>query len=173
MLIVSGTNRPDANTYKVAKIYQEKLKEKGQASTILDLKDLPADFTATALYGSKNEVYSQLAQKIEAAQKIIFIMPEYNGSFPGVLKAFIDGLKFPDALAGKKTALVGVASGVEGAAIPLSHFTDVLTHVTAHVYGRKIKLGQIHKFMAEDGKSLNNETYNTFIDRQIDGFISF
>ena len=39
------------------------------------------------------------------SEKFVFIVPEYNGSFPGVLKTFIDGLAFPDTFEQKKNVL--------------------------------------------------------------------
>ena len=41
-------------------------------------------------------------------------MPQYNGSFPGVFKAFIDGYAYPNVFKGDKAALVGVSKGFRG-----------------------------------------------------------
>ena len=49
-LIVSGTNRKDAVSPTVAKIYSEMLQKSGVASEMIDLRDLPADFMESALY---------------------------------------------------------------------------------------------------------------------------
>jgi len=43
------------------------------------------------------------------------VLPEYNGSYPGVLKYFIDMLKFPESFENKPAAFVGVANGQWGA----------------------------------------------------------
>ena len=42
------------------------------------------------------------------------VTPEYNGSFPGVLKYFIDMLKFPESFDRKPVAFLGEAAGTWG-----------------------------------------------------------
>ncbi len=95
--IISGTNRPQSVTKVISLYYQEILASLGAQSQVLDLHDLPPDFTYTALYGNsgKNTRFNQFREMVEASQKFVFVVPEYNNSFPGVLKAFIDGLKYP------------------------------------------------------------------------------
>jgi NAD(P)H-dependent FMN reductase len=101
----------------------------------------------------------------------VFVIPEYNGSFPGVLKTFIDGLRHPDSLANKKIALVGVSSGVLGNAVGLSHFDDVLSYLNANVLGFRIKLGNINSYFREG--QFSNQTYENLINKQIDEFLKF
>src|SRR5689334_1028536 len=96
--IVVGTNRKNSLSRKIALYYQEILQHHQAESYILDLSGLPADFAFSALYENfnKNEAFNVFKQHIEHADKLVFIVPEYNNSFPGVLKAFIDGMKYPD-----------------------------------------------------------------------------
>src|SRR3546814_20991240 len=110
----------------------------GAESQILDLSELPADFTASALYhnSGKNEKFNQLRMEMEQAQKYIFMLPEYNNSYPGVFKAFIDGLSYPNALLNKKCALVGISDGPSGHALGLSHINDVFNYLGMHEIGR-------------------------------------
>src|SRR5690606_38840114 len=108
--IICGTNRQQSISMKLALLYQEVLSSKNTENAILDLAELPADFIVSALYenAGKNAEFNIFRQQIEETEKFVFIVPEYNGSFPGVLKAFIDGMKYPGAFYGKKCALVGV-----------------------------------------------------------------
>lgn len=95
--LVSGTNRPVSNTKAIIDLYASMLQEHNEEYQILDLAELPADFTVSALYDNtgKNEKFNQLSQMITTSDKFVFVVPEYNSSFPGVLKAFIDGLSYP------------------------------------------------------------------------------
>jgi chromate reductase, NAD(P)H dehydrogenase (quinone) len=54
------------------------------------LEDLPHDFVFSALYenNGKNLDYNAFHQKVKEGKKFVFIVPEYNGSFPGILKDF-------------------------------------------------------------------------------------
>ena len=125
--IISGTNRKNANSYKIAVQYQEILKSKGFKSNIIDLEDLPQDFLTTAFYENmgKNAGFRPMMDLMKQSEKFVFIVPEYNGSFPGILKMFIDALEFPATLKNKKCALVGLSSGVQGSALAMSHLTDI------------------------------------------------
>ena len=96
--IISGTNRKGSVTYQMALLYQRKLKEKGVHSSIIDLKELPHDFAFSALYENtgKSEGFNRLIAPLKDSTKLIVVTPEYNGSFPGVIKTFLDGLQFPN-----------------------------------------------------------------------------
>ncbi|ALI97855.1 NADPH-dependent FMN reductase [Rufibacter tibetensis] len=173
ILIISGTNRPNSITLQIAKLYQELLSAKGQSSEILDLQDLPLDFASPTLYAS--ELYSQafldLRTRVAEVQKIVFIVPEYNCSYPGVLKAFIDGLEYPEALRRKKGALVGLSTGSQGGNIALSHLTDVLHYCGLHVLAQKPRFPYIHKHLQEG--QFTNPLYKQLLEEQITEFLLF
>ncbi len=171
--IVVGTNRKNALSASVAAYYQHILKEKNIESQVISLIDLPADFVASALYenNGKNDTFNSFRQIFKESEKFVFIIPEYNGSYPGVLKAFIDGMDYPSGLQGKKCALVGLSTGVQGASIALSHFTDVLHYLGMHVLALKIKLGEIHRYLKED--QLTSKVYDEMLRLQADQLIEF
>lgn len=171
--IISGTNRKKAKSRQVANYYQQKLKALGEESQIIDLALLPEDFVVSALYenSGKNEDFNIYREKIKESEKYIFVVPEYNGSFPGVLKAFIDGLQYPHSFRDKKCALVGLSSGVQGGGIAMSHLTDILNYLGMHVLALKPKLAHIEKHF--EGGAVTNEFYNELIDEQLRQFIAF
>ncbi len=150
--IICGTNRRDSITRRIANQYAEILNERGEESEIIDLNLLPTDFIISALYenAGKNTEFNYFSDKMVEAQKFVFIIPEYNGSFPGVLKAFIDGLPYPGAFHNKKCALVGISSGAQGAGLALSHLTDIFNYMGMHVLAYKAKFAQIEGLMSED-----------------------
>ena len=90
--IISGTNRKASNSLKVSKLYQGALKNKGLESQILDLAELPSDFI-TNMYGNHTEEVTQLITKnITKASQFVFVIPEYNGTYTGIVKLLIDGV---------------------------------------------------------------------------------
>lgn len=171
--IISGTNRPNSRTIQVANIYQNILKEFNQESIVIDLCRLPADFTVSALYDNngKNEAYNSIINEIRACSKFVFIMPEYNGSFPGVLKAFIDGMDYPSGFRNKKTALVGISSGDLGASLALSHFTDVMHYLNAQVLAPKVRIVGIDKVLVNG--TLETGKHHEYLTRQAKALIEF
>ena len=157
--IIVGTNRTDSVSSTLADYYQALLKERNAPSQILDLSNLPPDFIFSALYDNtgKNTAFNELTGMLRQSEKFVFVVPEYNASFPGVLKAFIDGMDYPNPLRGKKAALVGISSGYQGATLALSHLTDILNYLGMHVLAQKLKLAKIEENMTEN--TLKNKLY--------------
>src|SRR5262249_16291037 len=70
----------------------------------------------------------ELKRRVRAADAILFATPEYNHSFPGVLKNVIDWASRPfgdSAWAGKPVAVIGASSGVAGTPRRQSHLRQV------------------------------------------------
>ena len=171
--IVVGTNRRNSKSRFIANIYHELLTNKNVEAQILDLVDIPQDFINSALYenSGKNDDFNSYRKIIERTEKFVFIVPEYNGSFPGVLKAFIDGLKYPDSFRNKKCALVGLSSGVQGGGLAVSHLTDIFNYCGMHVLALKVKLSQIEANLNREG--ITNDLYNELLEMQANQLIEF
>ena len=171
--IIIGTNRKNSVSKVIAELYQSILIEKGAESEILELEHLPADFTATALYenNGKNPEYNAFHDRVKEGKKFIFIVPEYNGSFPGILKTFIDGMTYPNTFRNKKCALVGISSGIGGGGIALSHLTDIFHYLGMHVLALKPKLAKIEQNMSDN--LLTNRLYTELLHTQADMLLEF
>jgi chromate reductase, NAD(P)H dehydrogenase (quinone) len=98
-------------------------------------------------------------------------MPEYNGSFPGVLKAFLDGLRYPDSFRNKVAGLVGLSSGSMGGALAMSHLTDILNYFGMFVLPVKPRFAFIEKAM--DGDILTNPLYMELLRMQARQMVEF
>jgi len=170
--IISSTNRPGSSTLKVARYYQAKLAEKGAEVQLLSLSELPPNLIETDLYGKRSEAFKPIQQRITQTEKFLFIIPEYNGSYPGVLKVFIDGCSYPESFYEKKAALVGVSSGKYGNIRGIDHFTGVCHYMHLNVMALKIHIASIHKELDENGNIYKEDTVR-FINEQIDKFIKF
>lgn len=170
--IIAGTNRPNSNTLKVANYYQKQLKIKGLSSKVLSLAQLPADVLNTDLYGKRSALFQQLQDLVYQTEKFIFILPEYNGSYPGVLKVFIDACNFPDSFTHKKAALVGIASGKYGNIRGVDHFTGVCHYINLHVLPLRLHIPNIKNEINENGDLFQADTLK-FTHQQIEQFISF
>jgi chromate reductase len=173
ILIISGTNRDEALSPTVAGAYEELAKDVGLDAEIIDLRHLPHDFIISALYdkAGKHPEFNKLRKKMTEANKFVFIVPEYNGSFPGVLKAFIDGLDYPDTFTNKKAAMVGVSAGLLGSSHAMSHLTDILNYCGTHVLARKPRFTTISRYI-ENGKIVH-DSYIDQIKIQIQELINF
>ena len=172
-LIISGTNRKNSNARIVAEYYKRLFEQKGISAAILDLADLPKDFIFSALYENtgKNKEFLKFQDMIDEAEKLVFVVSEYNGSFPGVLKAFLDGLRYPDSLSDKKGALIGLSAGSMGGALAISHIGDILNYLGMYLLPQRPRLAVIDK--ALDEGVLQSRLYHSLIEDQIEALVKF
>lgn len=172
LTIIAGTNRPGSSTLKLAVYYQKRLKEKGVEAEVLSLEKLPGNLLKTDLYGKRSEGFKPIQALIDTSKKFIFIIPEYNGSFPGSLKVFIDACDFPQSFYDKKAALVGISSGKYGNIRGVDHFTGVCNYVNMHVFSLKLHIPNIRKELDAEGNLTEADTIN-FTKEQMDRFLKF
>lgn len=170
--IIAATNRYNSNTLKVAKYYQKQLKEKGVEATVFSLEHLPIDVLNTDMYGKRSEAFQKIQDMINETQKFIFVMPEYNGSYPGVLKVLIDACNFPDSFYDKKAALVGISSGKYGNIRGVDHFTGVCHYIHLNILPLRLHIPNIKTELDADGNLIKEDTVK-FTNEQIDKFVNF
>tara|TARA_B110000438_G_scaffold281143_1_gene307035 strand:+ start:269 stop:787 length:519 start_codon:yes stop_codon:yes gene_type:complete len=169
--IISSTNRSNSNSLIVANKCQDIFNEKEVGNKLLSLEDLPDDFIFNNSFGNSTAEYLTLTDKyMNVPGKLVFVIPEYNGSFPGVLKAFVDSLDHL-SMGGKKACLIGLSSGHAGALRGLDHFTAVLHHLKIEVYSDKPKLSGIEKLINDN--QLKDEKTIIRLAEMLDGFINF
>jgi NAD(P)H-dependent FMN reductase len=163
--IISATNRIGSHSEKVASKYQLILKAKGINSQLFSLKNLNVL--------EKNDDFSSAEKEfLIPAKKFIIIMPEYNGSYPGVLKAMIDISDIKESWWHKKALLVGVSTGRAGNLRGMDHITGSLNHMRIIVHPNKLPLSNIDKIMDEDGTITDKATLQA-MDQQVAEFINF
>jgi len=149
LTVISGTNRPDSNSKIVANSCIELLNQQNIEAQLFSLESLEKDFVFDEMYNEHSSAYKQVVSKyVSKANKFIFVIPEYHGGFPGVLKSFMDTLNY-QSLEGKKAGLIGVSSGHAGALRPLDHFTHILHHLKMEVLSSKPKLSHVDKLIKD------------------------
>jgi len=170
--LINATNRPENLTGKVVELYSHLLSESGQANQIFELAELQNDFIFNASFGKASAHMDKIVnEKIIPAQKFVFIAPEYHGSYPGVLKAFLDAVETKH-FRGKRAALVGVASGRAGNLRGMDHLTDVLHHMGVEVLSYKVPISKLNSLFNEHGALVEAET-TIVLKKQIELFSKF
>ena len=150
--VVSGTNRPGSNTRKIAALIHEMLEGTGEEVTLLDLAVLPAEIFDQSSYASKPGSFAAFQNQMLKTDGLLTVVPEYNGSFPGVLKYFIDMLSFPESLYEKPAAFVGISSGRWGGVRAVEHLEMVFQYRHAHLFGRRCFIPGIGQILDENGR---------------------
>jgi chromate reductase len=163
-LIISGTNRKDSFTLRIAKLYQTILRKKNIEAHILSLVGLELM--------DRNPSVVELEKKwLLPTTKYIFISPEYNGSIPGVLKCLIDVSDVNKVWIGKKALLTGVSKGRAGNLRGMDHLTGIMHYVGTVVHPNKLPISIVDTLFKQ-GELAHEETIQ-MINRQLDEFIKF
>ncbi len=170
--IISGTNRPGSNSLEVSKILQSYYKELGEEFEILDLKDIPLDQMNGQAY-SKDQQSSELQKlvtEIDRCEALIIVCPEYNGSYPGILKLFIDHWSYPSSFESRPVCFVGLG-GRFGGLRPVEHLQHVFGYRNAYVFPQRVFISNVWSVVKE-GKLLD-ENIQGLLKKQCQGFVSF
>lgn len=163
--IISGTNRKDSRTIQVATHYYNFLKQKEDNVHLVSLVGMDVLSRNESVKALENEL-------LIPSEKFIFIMPEYNGSFPGVLKALLDNTDIRKCWWHKKVLLTGVADGRGGNLRGIEHMTNILHYLKMNVHYNKLPLSRINEEMDESGAFLHDITRKV-IAEQLDGFLAY
>lgn len=170
--ILSGTNRPGCNTLKVARIVEGILKSSGVECRLLNLQELPREIFDSSSYGEKPAAFAPFQEAILQASGILVVTPEYNGSFPGVLKYFIDMLRFPESLRGVPAGFIGLAAGEWGALRSIEQLELIFQYRSAHLYGKRVFIKKIGDQLDEN-EQLVDEGLEERLEAMVQGFVSF
>jgi len=172
IFIISGTNRPISNTLRISRIVQQQYQQAGIDCELFSLADVPAEIYSPDAYVKKPAAFVEIQQKVLAAAGLHIITPEYNGSFPGVLKHFIDMLKFPESFDRKPIAFVGVANGQWGGLRAVEQMQLVVGYRNAHVYPDRIFVPSVQNKFDAEGNLMDPALLDRF-SRQARGFAQF
>lgn len=137
----------------------------GEKPGVLLLEGLDLNKRTTAL----QEIEEQF---LKPSDKFIFILPEYNGSFPGAVKTFIDMCRVPECFYGKKALLTGIADGRAGNLRGMEHFTGILNHMKVVVHPNRLPISVIRQLI-NDQKELIDEATRKVVHRQLEEFLAF
>lgn len=163
--VVIGTDRKNSNSLKVGKQYLAELKKLGVSAQLFTLEGLEMD--------NKSENFKKFeSQVLIPTQKFIFILPEYNGSYPGVFKHMIDISDVKKCWPNKKALLTGVATGRGGNIRGLEHITGVLNYLKVYVHPNRLPISQVDLLLDNQDEIKDEKTIASIHD-QLSEFINF
>ena len=176
--VINGTNRKGNLTQIFAKAAVEIFKSKTDEEVkYLDLEEISGEILHASMYDGK--VQSEQIIKLQdecfsPANKIVFIIPEYNGSYPGIVKLFLDAISvrnYTDTFKGKKVAMIGTASGRAGNLRGIDHLIGVCQHVGMTAYPKNLPISSIKSVLNENSE-INDGTMEA-MNGFADGFLAF
>jgi chromate reductase, NAD(P)H dehydrogenase (quinone) len=172
LTLIVGTNRPGSNTRKVARQVEEIYSSLEVPLNVLDLAELPPEIFSPSSYAEKPGAFRRFSDDVLESSGLIVVTPEYNGSVPGVLKYFIDMLKFPESFEHRPVCFVGLGAGMWGALRPVEQLQAIFGYRNAFVYPARVFMPHINKLLTAEGR-LNDPEIVERLREQAIGFIDF
>jgi NAD(P)H-dependent FMN reductase len=170
--LLIGTNRPANNSRKVARHLEEIYADLKVPLHVLDLTHLPPEIFLPTSYAEKPKSFQPFADAILHSSGVHVISPEYNGGIPGVLKYFIDLLKFPESFEHRPVCFTGLAAGIWGALRPIEQLQAIFGYRNAHIFPDRVFLPQINSLLDESGRLKNPELLDR-LRKQATHFVDF
>lgn len=172
LTLIVGTNRPQSNTRKVARHVEEIYAGLKVPLRVLDLAQLPPEIFSPASYAEKPKSFQPFADAVLQAEGLHVVTPEYNGSVPGVMKYFIDMLKFPESFERRPVCFTGLSAGMWGALRPVEQLQAIFGYRNAYIYPERVFMPGINSLLDDSGRLKNVELLER-LRAQAEGFVEF
>jgi len=170
--MIVGTNRPGSNTRKIAAQLEEIYAGLKVPLRVIDLAQLPPEIFSPASYAEKPKSFQPFADAVLQSDGLHVVTPEYNGGIPGILKYFIDMLKFPESFERRPVCFTGLAAGIWGALRPVEQLQTIFGYRNAYLYPERVFLPQINNLLDASGR-LKDAELSGSLKAQADGFTDF
>ena len=170
--IIVGTNRPKSRTLQVALSVQKIFSEIGEPCQMIRLDQVAIDQVNGTQYGDgvrPPELVKAIGE-VDSSDGLIFVVPEYNGSFPGVLKYFIDHWSYPRSFEFRPMAFVGLGFKWGGLR-PVEQLQQVMGYRNAYMYPERVFVQNIGEALTEQGGL--TQFYHDLLLLQAKGFCKF
>lgn len=118
---------------------------------------MPAEIFTPEAYADKPAKFEPFVRAVLEASGLVVVTPEYNGSFPGALKLFIDHLKFPESFEKRPVCFVGLAAGVWGALRSVEQLQAVFGYRNAYVFPKRVFMPGVGNLFDGDGRCVNTD----------------
>ena len=151
ILVLAGSTRKDSIHRKLARLTVEALQAAGVDATFADLHDYPmplydGDMEAELGIPSTAKALKELARRSDG---FAIASPEYNGSFPAVLKNAIDWISRPEpgersleVFRGRAAAILSASPGPGGGRRVLKHLRELLEMIGVSVIPQELSIAR-------------------------------
>src|SRR6201987_2684125 len=148
--VILGTTRKGRMSEHAARFMVGQIEKRdGVQTELIDISKLPMPVD-DAGDGIKDTAFSE---KMVMADALVIVTPEYNHSFPGLLKHILDScLK---EYIHKAAGIVGVSAGGFGGARAIEHFQPVLRELGLVSIFWDVNFGMVAKVFDETGRLLD------------------
>jgi chromate reductase, NAD(P)H dehydrogenase (quinone) len=152
----------------------EKLGEGRLRFDYLDIAALP--FYNNDLWDNPPAAVTDLKHRVEAADAVLIVMPEFNRSFPGIIKNALDWASRPygqNSWTGKPLAIAGASPGGVGTAAGQSQLRAVLPVLGFVVMGQPEVYFQFKPGLIDEHFEVTDDQTRSFLAGFVDSFVSW
>lgn len=173
VVAIVGSIRKESYNMQLAKYIQKRFAEKFELE-ILSLRDLP--MYDQDIENDAPQVVIDFKAKVKAANAVLWVTPEYNGTVPGVMVNAIDWLSRVDkVMIGKPSFIMGASMGNLGTVKAQLHLRDILFSpgINSPVLGgNEVYVGAVHTKFDAAGNLIDEGT-EKFLDQVIENFLNW
>ena len=142
------------------------------------------DYSEVPLFNQDNEAsppdsVKRVREVVKSADGIWFFSPEYNHSFPGVLKNLIDWLSRPisetegQVLKGKPAAISGITPGMSGTGIMQDHLVTLISFLNMKVMNQpRLTIPNALQQVDQNGRLVLSVS-TPLLEKQAEAFLKF
>lgn len=171
IVIIPGTNRTASQSLKLAEHVAADYRALDHEVDLLTL-DLEPDYLAGTAYKEPTPAITARVERFLAADGVVFVVPEYNGSFPGILKLFLDTLPYPQGFDRRPCAFIGIAAGQFKGLRAVEHLQGVAGYRNALMYPNRVFIGESWKQFTPEGTLGDPELAKRLL-AQAKGFVRY
>ena len=166
ILVLAGSARLDSIHRKLARQTVEALRDAGVEATLADLRDFPmpiydGDLEAGQGLPTAAKALKELARRHDG---FAIASPEYNGSFPALLKNALDWISRPEpgerpleVFRGKVAAILSASPGPGGGQRVLRHLRELLEMMSVTVIPEQLSLARANAAFDAAGRLVREE----------------
>ncbi len=160
--VVLGTARVGRVSEHVAKTIERLLTEAGGSVTYVDVKDHVQKAVTVPPWGEggADEHPTKWKEIVSTTDAFVFVLPEYNHSYPGEWKLLMDTL-FAE-YADKRAYIVAVGGGVFAGARVMEHVLPLLVNYKFVLSAKRLHVGSASAQFDETGALVDEETAKRF-----------
>ncbi len=169
--ILVGTNRPNSRSADLAHFIKPFYEQQGEQVEVMNLQDVGLEDLKHDSYGdNKPEKIKKAVDELLETDGLVVICPEYNGSYPGALKYFIDHWRYPESFEHRPVAFIGLG-GRFGGLRPVEHLQQVFGYRNSFIFPDRVFLTNVWNII-KDGE-LKDEMASALLLKQAQDFCRF
>lgn len=170
--ILLGSVRAGRHSHKVALHLAEELTHRGVQTNLIDLSEfaLPIMGSKEGYNDSYDENFKHIGKLLEEGDALLFVSPEYHGSFSGVLKNTLD--HFWSEFKKKPIGVVTVSSGKMGGINASTQMQHVILSLGAFAMPLKLLVPEIQQSFNESFEPATEKLHKS-VNHFLDEFLWF